>query len=394
MKRLLIIALTIGLAAAAKSQDSLLCARLDSLLQAPMFETSTVGIMVYDLEADSVIFKKNERQLLRPASTMKLVTAITALEQLGGDYLLNTRLYWNGRVNNRVLEGDVYCVGGMDPLLDRTDVAAFAEEIRGLGVDTIRGKIVTDVSMKDPLEFGEGWCWDDDNPHLMVLSLGRKDTFIDELLRELTDNGVILDSVVLANGQKPANVSLLASRSHTLDEVLVPMMKVSDNFFAEAMFYQIAASTGHRPAKAGDAKGLMKRLFNKIGLGRRNYRLADGSGLSLYNYLSAELETMLLRYAWHTPAIYDHLYDALPIAAIDGTLKNRMEKTAAAGNVHAKTGTVTGVSALAGYCTTADGRQLAFSIINQGIMESKTGRDFQDRVCKVLCETGYKELTP
>ena len=173
MKRLLIIALTIGLAAAAKSQDSLLCARLDSLLQAPMFETSTVGIMVYDLEADSVIFKKNERQLLRPASTMKLVTAITALEQLGGDYLLNTRLYWNGRVNNRVLEGDVYCVGGMDPLLDRTDVAAFAEEIRGLGVDTIRGKIVTDVSMKDPLEFGEGWCWDDDNPHLMVLSLGR-----------------------------------------------------------------------------------------------------------------------------------------------------------------------------------------------------------------------------
>jgi len=390
MKRLSYFILLIWASVAMQAQDSLPCARLDSLLQAPMFETSTVGMMVYDLEGDSVIFKKNERQLLRPASTMKLVTAITALDRLGGDHQLKTRLYWRGQVADGVLEGDIYCVGGMDPLLDSSDVAFFAEKIRDLGVTSIRGKIVTDVSMKEPLDWGEGWCWDDDNPHLYALALGRKDIFIDELLRQLTDNGVVLDSVVLANGQKPAKVRLLAERSHALDEVLVPMMKQSDNFMAEAVFYQIAAATGHRPAKASDAKGLMKQLFNKVGLGRRTYRLADGSGLSLYNYLSAELETMLLRYAWRNRSVYDHLYETLPVAAIDGTLKKRMANTLAAGNVHAKTGTVTGVSALAGYCTTADGRQLAFSIINQGIMDSKTGRDFQDRVCQVLCEAGME----
>ena len=387
MKKILFLLNIWWAAVAVQAQDSLLCARLDSLLQAPMFETSTVGMMVYDLEGDSVIFKKNERQLLRPASTMKLVTAITALDKLGGDYPLKTRLYWNGRISNGVLEGDIYCVGGMDPLLERSDLAFFAQKIRDMGVNAIRGKIVTDTSMKEPLDWGEGWCWDDDNPHLYTLSMGRKDIFIDELLRAMTDHGVVLDSVMLTSGQKPAKAQLLATYSHALHEVLVPMMKVSDNFMAEAVFYQIAAATGHRPAKASDAKGIMKQLFNKIGLGRNNYRLADGSGLSLYNYLSAELETMLLRYAWRNRAIYDPLYDSLPIAAIDGTLKKRMEGTAAAGNVHAKTGTVTGVSALAGYCTTADGRPLAFSIINQGIMESKTGRDFQDRVCEVICGT-------
>ena len=65
------------------AQDSLRI-RLDSLLSNPLFETTQVGLMVYDLTADSVYYQRNARQLLRPASTMKLVTAITALDKLGG----------------------------------------------------------------------------------------------------------------------------------------------------------------------------------------------------------------------------------------------------------------------------------------------------------------------
>jgi D-alanyl-D-alanine carboxypeptidase/D-alanyl-D-alanine-endopeptidase (penicillin-binding protein 4) len=62
-----------------------------------------------------------------------------------------------------------------------------------------------------------------------------------------------------------------------------------------------------------------------------------------------------------------------------------MKGTFAEENVKAKTGTVTGVSALAGYCTAANGNQLCFSIINQGIMKSDPGRNFQDKVCNALC---------
>ena len=94
---------------------------------------------------------------------------------------------------------------------------------------------------------------------------------------------------------------------------------------------------------------------------------------------------MLLRYVWQHPDIYRHLLPSLPIAGVDGTLKKRMIDTAAQHNVQAKTGTVTGVSALSGYCTAPDGHRLAFSIINQGIKHAAEGRAFQDRFCVALC---------
>ena len=94
----------------------------------------------------------------------------------------------------------------------------------------------------------------------------------------------------------------------------------------------------------------------------------------------------LLSYAHNKTEIIEHLLPALPIAGVDGTLKKRMTDSNACGNVVAKTGTLTGISSLAGYLTTADGRQLCFAIINQGVMRNKDGKDFQDRVCTALCE--------
>ena len=116
------------------------------------------------------------------------------------------------------------------------------------------------------------------------------------------------------------------------------------------------------------------------------YKIADGSGLSLYNYVSPELEVKLLRYAYRNDNVYHHLLQALPIAGQDGTLRKRMKGVFTNGNVKAKTGTVTGVSSLAGYCTASNGHRLCFAIINQGLMHVGNGRAFQDKVCTVLCE--------
>ena len=79
---------------------------IDRLLQNDMFNTSQVGIMVYDLDADSVIYRHNERQLMRPASTMKLITAITAIDKLGGSYQFKTDLCYTGVVENGTLKGN------------------------------------------------------------------------------------------------------------------------------------------------------------------------------------------------------------------------------------------------------------------------------------------------
>ena len=342
MKRTMLLLFTVWTCITMGAQDSLRI-RLDSLLCDPMFETSQLGLMVYDLTADSVYYQRNARQLLRPASTMKLVTAITALDKLGGSYQFRTQLYHTGTISKGRLDGDIYCVGGFDPMVDMEDVKAFAQQLHQIGIDTIRGRIVADCTMKEALEYGEGWCWDDDNPLLKPLMVGREDIFVNALLEEIINDSIVVEQIQITDGRCPADATPVATRSHSIDQVLVRMMKQSDNYYAEAMFYQIAASTGRRPAKASDARGVVKKLISNLGLGSQPYKIADGSGLSLYNYVSAELETKLLRYAWLHSNIFDHLYPALPIAGMDGTLEKRMVNTAAENNVRAKTGTLTGI---------------------------------------------------
>ncbi len=360
-------------------------AEIEQLLQSDMFKTSQVGVMVYDLDADSAIFKHNERQLMRPASTMKTITAITALDRLGGSYQFKTELCYTGRVDSTTLNGDVYCVGGFDPRFNRDDMQAFAEALHKMGVDTIRGNLYADCSMKDDDRLGEGWCWDDDNPVLSPLVFQRKDIFMDKFLDAIHRAGITVIGNV-SEKRKPQDANCIVSRFHTIDQVLMRMLKESDNLYAESMYYQIAASTGNRPATAKDAKNIERQLITRLGLNASRYRLADGSGLSLYNYVSPELEVKFLRYAFQNQNIYNHLLPALPIAGVDGTLKKRMHSQFTRGNVHAKTGTVEGIVSLCGYCTAANGHHLCFSIINQGVMHGSNGRSFQDKVCYILCK--------
>lgn len=396
--------------------------RIERLLEADMFQTSQVGIMVYDLTADTLVFAHNERQTLRPASTMKLLTAITALDRLGSAYRYTTTLSARGsravrrvlRVSERdttstltsglggtedelpaaVFLGDVTVRGGMDPRFSADDMRAFAEALQKERIDTIFGQLREDRSFKDSDTLGEGWCWDDKNPVLTPLPWQRRDTFMEKLRQTLRQNGIVVlptsaiptDSLgrplYVADGK--AATRTLCTRNHTIGQILTRMMKESDNLYAESLLYQIAASV-RRPATAKDAAGVMKQVIRKAGLDPSRYRIADGSGLSLYNYQSAELQVRLLRYAFRTPDIIGHLLPTLPVAGVDGTLKKRMTTGPGRGNVHAKTGTLTGISSLAGYLTAASGNTLCFSIIDQGIMHAANAKRFQDRVCEALC---------
>lgn len=360
-------------------------ARIDSVLaKSSVLETSQLGLMIYDLTADSALYVYGHRQTMRPASTMKLLTAITALDRLGSDYQMQTSLYYTGEIENGKLTGNIVCIGGMDPLFDRQDLSVFISKLRHNGIDTIQGRILTDISFKDADRLGEGWCWDDDNPVLSPLLVGRKDRFEERLRSELQHDGVVVIDSMLADNRR--NMQFVCSRSHGVDELLVRMMKESDNLYAESLFYQLAHAGGHRPATGKQAAAQVRRMIQKVGLNSADYRVADGSGLSLYNYVSAELETMLLRYAWKHDRIYRRLYPVLPVAGVDGTLKKRMTRGKARGNVHAKTGTLTGIVSLAGYCTAANGHELAFSIISQGVLRSSRARAMIDRICEAMCD--------
>ena len=365
-------------------------ARLDSVVgEARILETSQMGLMVYDLDGDSVVYERDARQTMRPASTMKLLTAITALDKLGAEYEYVTPL----KVGRNATTGALYLVGAMDPLITEDDLRVMVDSLKTMGIDTVRGNIYMDHSMKDSDLYGEGWCWDDDNPMLSALVYNRKDDMGEHLRRYMMADSIYVTGRV-ARGRCPDDAETIYVIRHKLTDVLMPMMKQSNNLYAESAFYHIGLTKG-KPSTAKKAKAVEETLLELIyaktpSLGRAGggvpiHRFADGSGLSLYNYVSAEMEVMLLRYAYRNDSIYDALREMLPIAAVDGTLKDRMRGTPAENNVRAKTGTLSGVYSLAGYCTAANGNKLAFAILNQGVMKAAPARALQDRICIELC---------
>ena len=78
----------------------------------------------------------------------------------------------------------------MDPRFNNDDMRAFVESVQKMGIDTICGRLIADTSMKDDTRLGEGWCWDDDNPSLTPLLIGKKDLFMERFRQELRDGGI------------------------------------------------------------------------------------------------------------------------------------------------------------------------------------------------------------
>lgn len=367
-------------------QPSSLTQALDALCQSPLLQTTQLGLCVYDLTDDRPLYARGAAQRMRPASCQKVITAVTALHCLGGDYQLTTDLRITGQISGGTLTGDLYIVGGMDPMVTQADVDQAIGYLRNsVGIKRINGSVICDLSMREDKPLGQGWCWDDDYGPLSALMVSGKAEFDQCLKKALTKAGLQVGGSRSKTGQAPADARSVYAIRHSIDQLLEPMMKKSDNIYAECLFYQTAATSGRKWAGSKEAAARTAGLMQQLGLQADAYQVADGSGLSLYNYTSAEALVAFLRYAWQTPAIREHLLPSLPIAGVDGTLQKRMQGTPAAGNVRAKTGTVTGIVSLSGYLTARNGHTLAFSIINQGVSSSAQGRNFQDQVCNALC---------
>lgn len=357
--------------------------QLDMLSQSPLMKTSMLGLCVYDLHDQRLLYAHNYYQRMRPASCQKLVTSITALHALGADHQFSTPIYVTGAVVDSVLQGNLYIKGGMDPLLSTDDLYLLADILRVHGIKGIAGNVCLDASAKDDKPYGRGWCWDDEVGPLAALLLNKKAAEGPTVLQCLAGAGILL-SPALVYETVPRDARLLTTLQHPLKEVLDPMMKESDNVMAECMLYQIAFRQNRKGAGANDAVVVVNKLLRQLGLVPDIYEVADGSGLSLYNYVTPEMLLTLLNYAHQNRRIYGPLSLSLPIAGIDGTLQKRMTGTSAQGNIYAKTGTVTGVTSLCGYAQGGNGHLLSFCIINQGTRRAAQGREFQDQVCVVL----------
>lgn len=212
-------------------------------------------------------------------------------------------------------------------------------------------------------------------PELMALTLFRD---------ALRAQGIKVAGMTTAPA--PPGASVVARVTRGVGELVRFGLKTSDNLTAENLLKLMGlhSTAQHGSAEAGSAE--VRRYLATQGIPTERLVLADGSGVSRYNLSSAEILTETLRAIHRDRKLYRIFYDSLPIAGKDGTLKLRMKGSRAEGNLHGKTGNMSGVSALSGYASSADGEPLAFSMIMQNYASSgRHAREIQDRIATLLC---------
>lgn len=193
-------------------------------------------------------------------------------------------------------------------------------------------------------------------------------------------------------GKLPDNHdTLFIHKSDPLSLVVHETNKVSDNLGAELILKTMAAELTDTVGTAKNGLKIIRQFLQEIGADSSTYRIVDGSGASHYNLVTADLMIQLLDYMYHNFKLKGEFLASLPIGGVDGTLKRRMKSGKAFENLRAKTGTVSGVSTLSGYISTADNEVLAFSILVQNFIGSSWPyRKLQDRVGELLANFSRK----
>ena len=206
------------------------------------------------------------------------------------------------------------------------------------------------------------------------------------LLREmLAKRGVSLQGKVRYGEVPEGAAEITVHVSPPLSRILWEMNKPSDNLIAELLLKTIGAELKGIPGTGQKGLQAINEFLVEIGMDTGHYALADGSGVSRYNLVTAALLTDLLVYMFHNFVVMPEYVASLPVGGVDGTLTRRMRGMTAEGVLRAKTGTLRGITTLAGYTTTADGETVAFSILVSNYLGSANPRRvLQDKIGDIL----------
>ena len=362
-----------------------------------------VSVVVLRLDGSTVLDVGGSRSVT-PASTAKLATAVAALTALPADLRLRTRVVRGSRA------GEVVLVGGGDPTLGgRFAVAGYpgTASLRALA----RGLTgVTRVLVDDSLYVGPrvapGW-----KPSYVTSGNVAPVSALEVDEGRVATKGARSSDPALAAGRQlaallkvhaPVSRTTAASGAEELShvdsapvpELVEAMLTRSDNDLAEALGRQLALAAD-RPASFAGAAAATTAVLQQLGI--TGFALRDSSGLSTLDKVQPLGVARLLAKAAGDPS-YAPLLSGLPVGGFDGTLSKRYRRaptSAAAGAIRAKTGTLDGVSALAGFVTTRTGGVLAFDLTADGVPMRGTleAEAALDRIAAVLAGCGCAGAT-
>jgi serine-type D-Ala-D-Ala carboxypeptidase/endopeptidase (penicillin-binding protein 4) len=340
------------------------------------------------------------------ASNTKLFTSAAALARFGTEGTLATEVLGDGALDaDGIWRGSLYLRGGGDPTFGTRRFTsrsygggATVEELAALvedaGVERVTGRIYGDESRHDSLRGGpdSGYGVSIWVGPLSALSFNRGLATESGRSYQVSPPAFAaarLDAALEARGVRvrmkpraavtPEGATELAAVESPPMETLVGMTnKPSDNFFAEVLLKDIAMQARGVGTTAAGAR-LAARFARRLGA---RARLADGSGLSRANRASPYRVVRLLT-AMSERDEFASWHASLPAAGREGTLRDRMRRGAARGRCRAKTGTLSNVSALSGYCTARSGDLYAFSILMNAVY-TPGARVLQDRMAQAI----------
>ena len=371
---------------------------IDSLVSNPRLANAQIGVLIVNPATGDTLYSRNAGKLFMPASNQKVLTAAVALAQLGPDYRFTTVVGTRGTRRDSVLSGDLIVIGTGDPTISgrfhgsaATAMDAIADSIRARGITRVTGALVQGGNAFPDSIYGYGWEWDDltgssgapvdellydEGMVQRPATVDGRDTtirvatrtpgyaYLSALYLAMTRRGVSVEGLVrLEIDTLAAPVDTIYTfQSPPLSEILKHFMKPSQNQIGEVLLKTVGREkTGVGTADSGAA--VITRQLYDWGVDSSGVVVYDGSGLSRHDLVSPETMVKTLVAMMRDSTTFAVFYDALPIAGVDGTIRNRMTGTPAENNLRAKTGTIEFVRSLSGYVSTATDDLLVFAFL-------------------------------
>ena len=356
------------------------------------------GAHVVDLVTGRAIYSEDASVPRIPASVEKLYTTAAALELFGPQGAISTDVLGAAAVDpaTGVLTGDLYLRGNGDPSFNAQAAGLLADSlIEQTGITEIDGRVIGDETLWDGLRGppSEGFRTSSYVGPLSALTFNRGFTgkrrplfqaspplfAAKAFTKALRRRGVAVLRSARAGAAPATAIALTSLDSPALQNIVASMNVPSDNFIAETLIKTLGARFG---AGGTTRAGAAVVRANAARLGIRT-TVVDGSGLSRSNRTAPKAVTALLTAMDENEELAEPFERSLPVAGRTGTLYDRMRGSAARDHCRAKTGTLSNVSALAGYCETRRGRKIAFAFLMNSVYPW-TARRIQDRMTDAL----------
>ena len=369
--------------------------RLARALSVEGLDPARTGALVVDTRTGRAVFRRNARVALVPASTEKLTVAFAALSILGPSYETRTEVRGRGTQKGALWKGHLVLKGFGDPSLHADDLRELVIQLKARGIKRVTGSIIGDESYFDDSRTAPGWkesfykVW---SPPLSALIVDRaffRGVTVDRpaaaaaraFKGQLKAAGIVVRGRAKTGRIKPKLTTELASvSSPTVQELVAFMNTESDNFTAEMLLKMLGAEARGEGTSAAGAEVVAEALA-QAGVRLDGVHLADGSGLSSLDRLTARALVDLIVAARSDPVIWPPFRDSLALSGVSGTLADRMRKRPVRKSVRAKTGTTNLSSALSGIVRD---RYVFAILMNAEFVPPWLARPAQDRFATIL----------